>query len=194
MLVLTKKQLKSVLAFAAKIDVRFYLNGIYFDGQNLVATNGAAIAVITDTLAKDPKDRLNLKYFISFKNVESALSKMKAKDTCELDIVDGVACIRVGDSCFCDMNSETNERMTYKYPDFERVICKNPGAPDGFNWYNPDYLKALQNLVMALNDHNYWTPEGFTHNMGCLGVRLLINPETERELLLNVAIMPMRLG
>ena len=190
MLILNKRQLKSILSFAGKKDERFYLNGLYFDGKYLSAINGACMALLTIDDADEPDDRLSLKYFISREVVETALSKMSAKDKAVLDIVEGVASIQVGDSYFMNQNSETHGK--YQYPDFKRVICQNNGGPDGFNWYQPCYLQNLLDLMKAINERSYWKPEGFMHNAQCLGVRDNVNLYGV-ELTLDVAIMPTRM-
>ena len=194
MLTLNKKQLKSVLAFAGKKDIRYFLNGIYFDGHDLVAVDGASMVVLTDNQIESPKDQFNLKYFITRENVEHALSKMNAKDKCVLCVMDGVASIKIGDSIICDQNGAN--KSIFKFPDFNRVICNSGGAPEGFNWYNPDYLKALENVVKAFTGRSYFKPEGFMHTQcakGCLGVRLVVHDDIGEELTMNISIMPVRM-
>lgn len=195
MLTLNKKQLKAVLSFAGKGDIRHYLNGIYFDGKDLCATTGFTMAVISDQNGESPKNHLSSVYTISRENVELALKKMKIKDTCVLDVVDGVAVIKVGDSIICDQNSATKEFA--HYPDYNRVLCQNRGAPDGFFWYQPQFLQNLVDLVKSLTGKNNWYPEGFMHSsytQGCLGLRLNLNDSADKDIWLNVAIMPMRMS
>lgn len=194
MLVLNKKQLKAVLSFAGNKDVRHYLNGIYFDGKDLCATDGFHMAVISDQNAKEPKNRLSSVYTIHRSNVELVLKKMTAKDTCVLDIVDGIAVIKIGDSIISDQNSNCKDFL--KYPDYQRVICQNQGAPERFNWYQPQFLQDLLDLVKALTQKSWWNPDGFMHGTfapDCLGVRLNLNDCAGQDVWLHVAIMSVRM-
>lgn len=194
MLVLNKKQLKAVLSFAGKKDVRHYLNGIYFDGKDLCATDGFHMAVISDQDAEESENRLNARYTICRANVELALKKMTAKDTCILDIEDGMAVIKVGDSIICDQNSDNKGFL--KYPDFNRAVCQNRGAPEGFNWYQPKFLQDLLDLIQALTQKSWWNPDGFMHSSyskDCLGVRLNLNDHAGNDVWVNIAIMAVRM-
>lgn len=135
------KNLKLLLKTAAKQDVRFFLNGIYFDSENnnLVSTDGHRLAI------------LNVKYsnsnFILSRNAVNAISKsvdsylVITKDQIYIELY----------HCFLAVG-----KIVANYVDYQRVL---PDFSKNYDWfaltkYTLKRVKQIHKEQLAL-DENY---------------------------------------
>lgn len=137
---LTGKQLRAALHNAAVKDVRYYLNGLYFDIDNkkLVATNGHHMYTSTIYCEKDEHDINDLKSFI--------LPRLKVATTVINAVITytGYKNIQVkliyknGDKTF-----QCFEAIDSTYPNYERLIPS--GVKDVKELYfNASYLALIE--------------------------------------------------
>lgn len=186
-----KAVLKAALTHAGKLDVRYYLNGVYIDrtSGHVVATDGHRMLI-----AKLPADswQSGESFIVPRDQIEAAL-KLTARE---------VTLIAIDWLCEEPTPDPTREGVTIKhcptlsvqgimckpidgrYPEWRRVC---PTKPDGqIARFNPEYLlaayKALATIAEAKN------PE-FAH-LSYNGMSAAVLTRTGVDAL--VAIMPMR--
>lgn len=138
----TKKQLKALLAFSAEFDIRHSMNGLYFDGVDLVATNGHVMACVSDCSANRAEKIKGFDRVVKYGEIKRLINKMKVSSALTFTATsEGVEAELDGER----IKLETQEEATY--PEFERVFSLlRDGLPKTFCWYQPNYLVALTQL------------------------------------------------
>jgi DNA polymerase-3 subunit beta len=126
--------LKALLLFAAKKDVRFYLNGIHFErsatGTLAVATNGHCLAVARlDRDAVEPSS-----FTVPREHLDNVVKG--AKSAVDVVQVDAAQCTLIS----------TNGRITVplldgKFPDWRRVVSAQQTGEKSY--YHPDYYAMV---------------------------------------------------
>ncbi len=107
---LKKEWLKAIEMFAAKKDVREYLNSVYFDETNVVATDGHRLCC----LKHSAEDELSgLKFIVPIEVIKQALKLKSNFITFEFN---GDVCT-INDSILC-------KRIDMKYPEYQHAIPK----------------------------------------------------------------------
>ena len=126
--------LKALLLFAAKKDIRYYLNGIHFEqsatGTVAVATNGHCLAVAR--LDRDSAEPAS--FTVPREHLDNVVKGAKG----------GVDIVQV-DATQCTLNS-SNGRITVplcdgKFPDWRRVVT--PQQTGERAYFHPDYAAMV---------------------------------------------------
>ena len=161
------KAIAALIEFAAKNDIRYYLNGIYFevkDGKSVVAaTNGHALGAIYSSINTDAT---NVSLIVPRHAIEIAIKAGKVigkSFPLSIEIT--------GDRAVLLWNK--NEGIVFapieaKFPDIERVIPKNvSGEISTINW---GYLRAFEKASQILTGAKSWVPPkiGYNGNAGAL--------------------------
>ena len=126
--------LKALLLFAAKKDIRYYINGVHFEqsttGTVAVATNGHCLAVAR--LDHDPAEPAS--FTVPREHLDNVVKGAKGS----IDIVPV-------DATQCTLNS-SNGRITVplcdgKFPDWRRVVTPQQTGERGY--YDPEYAAMV---------------------------------------------------
>lgn len=184
---LTKKELRVLLAFSAEFEIRHSLNGLYFDGVDLVATNGHMMACLSDNSAKRAEKINGFDRVIQYREIKRLINKAKVSSTVVLTATsEGVEAELDGEIIKLEIQKEAI------YPEYERVFSLlREGLPKFFCWYQPNYLVALTRLSYEFCGG---FPGGFVGAMsdavGMLGMDATSSDEKYR---LRAVVMPMRM-
>ena len=129
-MIINVNTLKALLLFAAKKDVRYYINGIHFEqsatGTLAVATNGHCLAVARlDRDSAEPSS-----FTVPREHLDNVVKGAKGS----IDIVQV-------DAAQCTLNS-SNGRITVplcdgKFPDWRRVVTQQQTGERAY--FHPDY-------------------------------------------------------
>jgi DNA polymerase-3 subunit beta len=127
--------LKAILLFAAKKDIRFYINGVHFEssanGTMAVATNGHCLAVARlDRESAEPCNfavpREHLDNVV--KGAKGAVDVTKISDTqCTLNSTNGLITVQLCDG---------------KFPDWRRVVSAKQTGERAY--FQPDYAAMVE--------------------------------------------------
>lgn len=133
--------LKALLLFAAKKDIRYYINGVYFEqsatGTLAVATNGHCLAVARlDRESVEPGS-----FTVPREHLDNVVKGAKG----------GVDIVQV-DATQCTLNS-SNGRITVplldgKFPDWRRVVT--PQQTGERAYFHPDYVSMVDKAGQLL--------------------------------------------
>jgi DNA polymerase III subunit beta len=176
-----QEALRAALLFAAKNDIRYFLNGICLTNDAIVATDGHRLIKI-DNCFEDVSGDMpnNMRCIVPRDLVEQALKLTKLKTlpiVFKVSTQDGKTTV----SASVASSSVSSAIVDGSYPDFSRVIPENKSDAIGAGCnLNPDYLvdtvKALnylgskvyaaplkQNMANIVEAANFWGRE--TANM-----------------------------
>lgn len=165
-----KQALSAAIIFAAKNDIRYYLNGIKCTDTEVVATNGKALIVIEAKIPVWARGKI-----IDRESVV-ALNKLKV-------IIDSESTVEA----FAKVNGIFPKFLKGEFPDFNKVINKD--APNK-SWDNFLDIRYHYDAVMALVKlgSRYktdlaevpFTRHGDNHQAqySCHGVQIVIMPIT----------------
>jgi len=154
---LNGEMLGRACAFAAKGDVRFYLNSVYIEkrpagGVYIVATNGHYLCVYEDkeALPEDGfKETILDVYQPNSKKLLPVFTQIKKTDSERVDLVTGEDSNRLHLIRTVDEETVTDRVNTHDghYPDWQRVIDSNLNlnTPTGFN---TRYLAKLKDFIL----------------------------------------------
>lgn len=135
--------LKALMLFAAKKDVRFYLNSLHIEqsasGIVAVACNGHAIAIARiDSETHEPAsviidrqyiDNIKSKYAVTFNQTDAATVSIKTEN--------GTLTVPVMDA---------------KYPDWRRVVSAKQSGEKGY--FDPDYAAIVNKAGQTICKRN----------------------------------------
>jgi DNA polymerase-3 subunit beta len=129
------KTIKALLHFAAKKDIRYYLQGVQIEqgetGTYAVATNGHFLAVARiDTKAQAPASVI-----VGSDYLATAIKGNKL-DFITLDVDGPKVTIKTG------ANEVTVQAVDGRYPDWRRVIRAPQTGEQAY--FNPEYLATVQ--------------------------------------------------
>jgi len=129
------KTIKALLHFAAKKDIRYYLQGVHIEqgetGTFAVATNGHFLAVARiNTQAQAPASVI-----VGSDHLSAAIKGNKL-DFITLDVDGAKVTIKTGAS------EVTVQAVDGRYPDWRRVIRAPQTGEQAY--FNPDYLATVQ--------------------------------------------------
>jgi DNA polymerase-3 subunit beta len=152
---LQRKHIRAALHFAAKKDVRYYLNGICvtqnFRGTVVESTNGHVLGLIRVDIHSQDENRI----IIGRDDCEKLIgTKKQANEELHFTITkkaDGVA----GHNISCEIPSQGLvmhfAAVDAVFPDTDRVVPKyNPSEPQIAASYNPEYIKAFSDAAAEL--------------------------------------------
>lgn len=139
------KALAAATLFQARLDVRYYLNGVLITphpecGVNIVATDGHRMVVVTDSTGTCQQDMI-------LKVEPASVSKMKQAAMKEVEV------LKENNEVFCKVTGQTKggvltKHISYaeiidgRFPDWKAVIKdKLPDQPARFAQVNSTYLK-----------------------------------------------------
>jgi hypothetical protein len=154
---LNGEMLGRACAFAAKGDVRFYLNSVYIEkrpagGVYIVATNGHYLCVYEDkeALPEDGfKETILDVYQPNSKKLLPVFTQIKKTDSERVDLVTGEESNRLHLIRTVDEEPVADRINTHDghYPDWQRVIDSNLNlnTPTGFN---TRYLAKLKDFIL----------------------------------------------
>lgn len=127
--------LKVMLLFAAKKDIRFYLNGVCISGDKMIATDGRRLTVCQ----LDGDSGLNV--VVPREEIEAAVALAKNKNK-KLDVLD-VTADRIGDVHY--------DPLPGKFPNWRNVIPEKISKMnvDGVS-FNPGYLYDYKRMAAIL--------------------------------------------
>lgn len=141
------RYLQAIALFAARRDVRYYLNGVAINNEHLVATNGhhcGAIPLTTDMC----EDIMDVNIIIPLETINTFLKGIstadKKKYNCEIGIgIEGLVTLNFRDT------SITTKGIDGRYPDWQRVVVEveEPVPHGGFNW---EYMVLFQKACNIL--------------------------------------------
>ena len=139
------EQLAAALLFAAKQDIRYYLNGVFIDAkaQNIVATDGHTLYVGAPNTLRgiegDPADVIMPREFVE------AIVKWKLPSVIISLEDDGRRLTAKG------VNTQiTALSVDGKFPDWRRVYPKSEDVSGGATYLNPEYLMRAWKADIAL--------------------------------------------
>ena len=152
---LQRKHIRAALHFAAKKDVRYYLNGLCvtqnFRGTVVEATNGHVLGLIRVDIQEQQENRV----IIGRDDCEK-LKGTKRQGNEELHFTvepraEGVA----GHTITCEIPSQGLvmhfSAVDGMFPDTDRVVPKyNPSDPQIAATYNPEYIQAFSDASAEL--------------------------------------------
>lgn len=133
--------LKALLLFAAKKDIRYWINGIHFErsatGTLAVATNGHCLAVAR--LDRDSAEPAS--FIVPREHLDNVVKGAKG----------GVDIVQV-DAAQCTLNS-SNGRITVplcdgKFPDWRRVVSAQQTGERAY--FHPDYVSMVDKAGQLL--------------------------------------------
>lgn len=138
---LTHNQLKAALLFAANKDVRYYLNGVLFNGETgeLVATDGHRIIVVKTSWRGESK------CIIPRGLIEKALKITKADEVIELEYDEAHKLIT--------LHGLFDSAIDGKYPDYSHALPDNKDLVRSPAAYNVQYLAdahKAHNILLGL--------------------------------------------
>lgn len=134
------KALKAMLLFAAKKDIRFYLNGVLIRGEFMVATDGHRMAVY-----RLPEDS-GLNIVIPREDVELGLKSVGKQ---EWIVVNENYVGRVAYTC---LDAST-------YPDWRKVVPSKIGAMQVSHVaFSTDYISDFSKAYKAMHPHDGHLP------------------------------------
>ena len=191
---LTKKQINAVIAFCGYRDVREFLNGVFFNGRELVATNGHVLVCITDNSVKKPAKALSDggERIITSTSLKRLANALRVKDVAQLRASDTGVDAELADRLMgLDLIKDSGVAPG-KYPDYEKVLqLLRPGLPEKFWWYQPKYTQALLDVSKAfLGGGDYGFPGVVSASNGMFGMDAV---DSDTGYRVRVALMPMRL-
>jgi len=138
--------LKALLLFAAKKDIRFYLNGIHFEqsasGTVAVATNGHCLAVARlDRESVEPGS-----FIVPREHLDNVVKGAKG----------GVDIVQV-DATQCTLNS-SNGKITVplcdaKFPDWRRVVTPQQTGERGY--FSAEYAAMVDKAGQLVSPFKY---------------------------------------
>lgn len=136
-----RSALKAVARAAAKIDLRYYLNGVYVESNpaltRIVATNGHMLAGYCD--ARDNQGECEI--IIPNDVVKTALALKVPDSVKEIRMYRDInGSWRLGDVLFSPVDG--------KYPDWRRTIPLKLSGQAGY--FNPDYLALFAKMARDL--------------------------------------------
>ncbi len=191
---LTIKAIKAALAFAAKRDVRFYLNGVLFEFKenllNIVATDGHRILHVPIELPEVPANLVDSQWILERETLRQLVYVIKAKSSAS----DLVFRIPLPGSCFASFITASGFAMSVgvingTYPDYPRtLIRKGKVAVKPRHKIQAIYLADIAKLQPLLNRGNIEM-----HVRGENEVVHFFGLITGTELDLQLALMPVRL-
>jgi hypothetical protein len=169
--------------FAAKNDVRWYLNGVMIERENIVATNGHAMFVNHSDCEMHGNDQ---GYII---NVIGTIPRKSYKINFELDEEkkSGVAFFE------CEYGSILGclyfKLLEGKYPNWSKVIKRDLTAPTSEIGVNATYLSILDKAVKLVGNAKYCGVHLKLHGPDNHLIFDIKSPEYDS----TVVIMPIRL-
>lgn len=172
------KYLKTALLFAAKKDIRYYINGVLFevlDGQaRLVATDGQILGVFQLGECSLPDTQI----IIPREKIESI--RLKA-DEVTLRPGDGKTCALVysGDEF-------TFTAVDGRFPDYRRVIPSGVMSGESAQ-FSSELIVVLDKAYKVLNPSSKWNTPYISHN-GLRGALVDLNDDNFLGM-----IMPLKL-
>ena len=158
-IVFNKNTLKALLLFAAKKDVRYYLNGIHIVVKNGVVTLTASDGHTMIRLIKECHESVNIDLIIPRYIVEHSL---KVSDGCKSQyVLFQTESNKLGQLWFDPIDA--------KYPEFNVKAIKDDNPPDDTVAFNVIYLLRLQNAYHLENGSSYRIPR-IMYSMKCARV------------------------
>lgn len=160
---LNKPQLKVVLGFLDKTNIRPYTTSLFvdFDKRRLVATNGHRLLMLEHVEGLEGTGNA----LIQRENLEGLLKLATGKgERFELTITQdtlGLGKVRLP---YAPLN--------YKFPDYEKVIPEDadPNSSGVFGFYSSESIKSLEAVQTAfLTDLNFHLPETKIGALKCTG-------------------------
>ena len=149
----TLNQLKAVLLAAAKNDIRYYLNGVCVDGNQLIGTNGHLLIKfdIEDCGYKSLIiPRFEVEWFIKLMDAKRKRNRVNKKDNSVITILKDDADYYL----YCE---QLDVKQWFKpidanYPDTQRVIPLGRQDMQAIS-FDCEYLKLIQTVGKMLYPH-----------------------------------------
>lgn len=133
-------QLEAIMKFACEGSSVAFQNGLAFDGQSLIASDGLSIVKVTDPFSEP----LGQQFLIPLEPVRLALGSTEAHDP---------IWINAGEVQFGNMAIRYETRAG-EIPDFKKVLFEKPwvdGYPTKFFTIHPKRLSAAMSVCRAFN-------------------------------------------
>jgi DNA polymerase-3 subunit beta len=180
-IVINRAALKAVSRFAAKQDVRYYLQGVLVESSptetRLIATCGHTLAVHRSEHTGENVGQWS--GIVPLATV-AALLKMKATHKSLRDAPIYLTVQESGEIRADWIDQSVNFRtIDGKFPEYQRVIpAKLDGAP---SWYRPEYLQRIEDAAKDIGESFTFGFNGNSASLAYIGQSML------------AVIMPMRL-
>lgn len=164
-----KRYLKAVSYFAAKKDVRYYLNGVFIKNGLLAATDGHVLGVIESDDIKGPDEGV----ILSLQSVKGIL-KREHKKALMTYITEGSHNYSGGDP-LAPLNW-----IEGRYPDFTRLQTDPEDTSGDAGQFNPELLGKFQKAAKALHGGKKHCDSFMLHHNGVkMGAPVTINGKPE---------------
>lgn len=145
--------LKAILPFTSAEESRYYLRGVYFDNDKIVATDRQVMAILKPENAI--QDGEYVPFILPIETIKqiAALVKFKKRENClvKIDIKSGKVYCRAGyGESFNDL-PDNGISLPFKpidetYPDYMRVIAKIGDNKSSSDCFNPSLLGRFSSL------------------------------------------------
>lgn len=140
--------------FMAQKEVRFYLNGIFVDGENIVSTDGRAMLICNMENNEDFKKEYNNGIIIPEYAINSIIRKLGKPN--KLNTINKITLSKFDDGCFL-LSDQLNAHEYFRnvegrFPDYKRVDIPRPTEPPKqFSMLDPKYLIKISKISKGLN-------------------------------------------
>jgi hypothetical protein len=180
----TLKDIQTVALFSGKKDVRYYINGIHFDGKNgvIVATNGHGLTIANVTSYQDGALSDD-----AFTLGNDAIKAMIATKQFSFDVtLDGdIVKVETYGQAF------TFSKVDGKYPDYQRVVPSNAESTKMLPLIDANYMMIVEKQAkLQIGDGGLFKIQDIKQNLNRPHDSAIIFEINER---VKTVVMPMAL-